>query len=105
MATVEVVKEAEGFAVQVTFREPFEYFFEITTHTARFVSMRDAVTLRERVRAKVKEIGLSKSISCILDRDHWNYSSSAYDGRMKVYNKTKIIQPSARALREEATYD
>jgi hypothetical protein len=105
MSNVEVFKSDEGFAVRVTYRDPFEYFFEIAVHVARFESGRDAIFLAERVRAKIKEIGLSKSISCILDPQHWNYSSSAYEGRMKVHNPLKIVKPSARALHEEATYD
>lgn len=105
MSNVEVFKDREGFAVRVTYRDPFEYFFEIAVHVARFESGRDAVFLAERIRAKIKEIGLSKSIACILDPQHWNYSSSAYEGRMKVHNPLKIVKPSARALHEEATYD
>ena len=105
MSKVEVIKRDEGFAVQVTYRDPFEYFFEIAVHVARFKSGRDAIWLAERVRAKIKESGLSKSVSCVLDSDHWNYSSSAYDQRMKRHNPIKVIEPSARAIQEEMSYD
>ena len=105
MSKVEVIKCKEGFAVQVTYRDPFEYFFEIAIHAARFESARDAIYLAERVKAKINEIGLSKSVACILDPKHWNYSSSAYEGRMKVCNPIKTVKPSARAIQEEMSYD
>jgi hypothetical protein len=105
MSNVEVFKDREGFAVRVTYRDPFEYFFEIAVHVVRFESGRDAGFLAEKVRAKIKEIGLSKSIACILNPQYWNYSSSAYEGRMKVQNPIRIAKPSALAVHEEATYD
>lgn len=85
MTKVEVLHNREGFRVQVTFREPMEYFFEIATHILIFENVIDANRLRRRVEQEIKALGW-KSPSFALGEQYWNYSSSAYDVRMKRAN-------------------
>tara|TARA_B100000678_G_scaffold202258_1_gene170168 strand:+ start:72 stop:374 length:303 start_codon:yes stop_codon:yes gene_type:complete len=83
MAKIEIVTNRDNtFAVQTTFREPFEYFFEIATHNARFTSRERAENLANRVRKALRENGLSRSHSFVIGREHWTYTSSAYKDRM-----------------------
>lgn len=105
MAKVEVQREKDGYVVQVTYREPFEYFFEIAVHNARFAHPRDANHLAERVRAKLKENGLGRSYSFAISRDHWTYRSSAYSGRMGSNGQVFKVTPTPSAIRADQRQD
>lgn len=105
MAKVEILKERNGFVVQVTWREPFEDMFEIAAHVARFENRLDAIRLQERVSAAVKAVGWD-SPSKVLDAAHWNYRSSVYDGRFNAVGPAPVVVPtSARALAQIEAYD
>lgn len=82
MAKVEIITRDNAFAVQVTFREPFEYFFEIAVHNARFTDRTQAQRLADRVQAALRENGIARSHSFVIGRDYWTYTSSAYTARM-----------------------
>lgn len=102
---VEVLKEDGKFVVQVTFREPFEHFFEIGKHVARFENVLDANRLAEKVRAAFKKIGLSRSLSFALNLDHWNFHSSAYNELCKKSNPVYDYPTSTWAKRRLAQFD
>lgn len=89
--TVKVEQDREGFFVEVVFREPFEHFFEIARHNVRFKTRRGAENLAARVKEKIREIGLSKSLSYALNETYWEYVSSAYDGRMNYKIKRVFV--------------
>ena len=93
MAKVEVFQIGSGefknkFRVQVTHKEPFEDLYEVAHHIAHFVDRRDAENLAERVREKIKEIGLSKAPMNALSEGYWNYTSSAYRNLQEMANKS-----------------
>lgn len=77
MAQVEVISTRQGYAVEITYREPFEDIFEIAVHNARFESIIDAHRLKDRVKAAAHGV-YPKSVSFALDSKCWNYRSSAY---------------------------
>ena len=104
MAKVEVLREKSSWIVQVTFREPFEYFFEIAVHQGRFDHPRDASRLADRVRAAIKKNGWA-SPSIVLDSDRWGYRSSAYDGRYHKKVEPIIIPASLEAMASDAIAD
>lgn len=101
---VEVVRKRDHrtakdwFTVEVTYREPFEYFFEIAHHHFQFEAAYDANKLAEKVRAAFKQIGLSKSLSFALDRAHWIYTSSCCTSIMKGSPSYAPFPPSAAAV-------
>lgn len=101
MVKIEVIREPayKGglFRVQATFREPFEYFFEIAQHNARFEHPRDAARLAERVRKAIKENGLARSYSFVIGRNHWSYSSSACKSRLGSESETFVVPASETA--------
>lgn len=103
MAKVEVLKGDSGFFVRATFREPFEYFFEIADHNARFESAIDARDLADRVQAALKENGW-QSPSFVIKRDFWTYNSSAYDPRMGTTGKIWNVPMSRKAKEIEQKY-
>jgi hypothetical protein len=99
--------QKEWFTVEVTFRECFEYFFEIAHHHFQFEAVYDANKLAEKVRAAFKEIGLSKSKSFALARDRWIYTSSAYTGRMEgcpSYEPRSASKAAVEAARQRDYY-
>lgn len=105
MNKVEVIFQKGYHRVEVTFREPFEYFFEIAMHVGKFKHPRDANKLAKRVREKFREIGLSKSLAFALSEDQWNYRSSAYSGRMERKNVEIVFEPSVEAINADRYQD
>jgi len=85
MAKLEVIEIKGRYTVQATFREPFEYFFEIAVHNARYASKADAEKLIDIVRRGLRndrEENGYRSESFIICRHFWTYQSSAYKDRM-----------------------
>lgn len=102
---VEVIQEKGKFRVQVTYREPFEYFFEIAVHAARFAHPYDANRLADRVKAAFKEIGLTKSVSFALDHEKWIFRSSAYNDKCKKVIEEFDVPATPSAIRRDAYQD
>ena len=105
MAQVEVQQRKDGFVVQVTYREPFEDLFEIAEHNARFEHPRDAHRLAERVRAKLRENGLGRSYSFVINRAHWTYVSSAWSSQMGTEGQMFHVPATPAALRADQLQD
>ena len=105
MAKVEVVREGGYHRVQVTYREPFEDFFEIAVHVAKFVHPRDASRLRDRVQAAIRAIAPQMSPGCALTQGLWNYRSSAQYDVMQSLCVEYVVEPSERAKAEDLAYD
>ncbi|QIG65900.1 hypothetical protein phiOC_p239 [Ochrobactrum phage vB_OspM_OC] len=98
---IEVININGKHRVQITFREPFAYFFEIAMHVGIFDHPRDAHYLADKVRKAVNDLGLSKSVACILDEKLWNYSSSEYDRHCKAVNPNIAYAASKYALADD----
>ncbi len=83
MAKVEVRQDRKGyFYVEVTFRDPFEEIFEIAHHNYRFGDKALADKLATRV-LKAIRANYPHSPSKVLDENHWVYTSSVYEGRIR----------------------
>ncbi len=93
MAKTEVINDKGRFLVQVTHREPFEDFFEIAIHEARFESRLDAQRLADRVQAAMVEA--YPFTLKPLDEARWNFVSSASNVRFKAPAPAEVFVPTS----------